>query len=183
MIMRGVYSFEPKIRTGAFDFTLTKPLNPLFQALIGSPDFNDVLAAIPLFGFSFWYLIGHGYFAEMGTSLLFLLYLANGMLIAAAFHIFVLCVGIAFLEVDNAVWMYRDIIQMGRFPIDIYREPMRWIVTFIVPTGIMISYPARELIGKASNFAWIGLVVGVVLFVLSLLTWKRALKAYSSASS
>ena len=65
-----------------------------------------------------------------------------GLVISAAFHILVLAMGIITLEIDHTVMIYRDLVGLGRFPIDIYKEPLRSLITFIVPIGLMISIPA-----------------------------------------
>ncbi len=43
VLFRGVYSFGDKVKTGEFDFLLTKPINALFQTLTGKPDVNDAI--------------------------------------------------------------------------------------------------------------------------------------------
>ncbi len=87
-------------------------------------------------------------------------------------------------EVDNALMFYRDIETMGRFPVDIYREPLRQILTFVVPIGIMFTIPAKALLGLVS---WQGVIaalaVGLISIALAFRFWDYAVKKYSSASS
>ena len=186
MFLRGVYMFQSKVRTGEFDYILIKPVNALFRSLTGSPDFNDFLKLIPLIGYFAWYLNQMGRSdlpVNLANILVYLLLVVNGLLIATALHIFVLCIGILTQEVDNAIWLYRDFSQMGRFPVDIYREPLRWFITFIIPVGIMISVPAKVLMGEMSNLVFISFGVGIASFVLALWSWDKAVKSYTSASS
>jgi len=186
MFLRGVYMFQSKVRTGEFDYFLIKPVNALFRALTGSPDFNDFFMLVPLIGFFIWYVGQMGNSGLPISSLNFFIYLLlimNGLLIATALHIFVLCIGILTQEVDNAIWLYRDFSQMGRFPVDIYREPLRWVVTFVVPVGIMMSVPAKVLIGEMNSLVLLAFGVGIASFLLALWAWNRAIKSYTSASS
>src|SRR5438874_1581239 len=71
-------------------------------------------------------------------------------LIALGFHIFVLATGILSTAVDNTVMLYRDLTQMGRLPIEVYQEPLRGFITFIIPVGIMMTYPGQALLGLLS---------------------------------
>ena len=139
------------MRSGEFDFFLIRPISPLFRSLAGSPDFNDVLLFIPLTIFSAWYIAVALPHLTLQHVMLYLLLLANGLLISLAFHIFVLCVGIVSTEIDNTIMLYRDLSKMGQFPMEIYREPLRGIITFVIPVGIMMSVPAKVLLSFSSG--------------------------------
>jgi len=73
---------------------------------------------------------------------------------------------------------------MGRFPIDIYRQPVRGILTYFIPVAIMMTYPAKAFFGLV-NFQGILLAIGIagVFMFISLRFWNFALKKYTSASS
>lgn len=184
MFLRGVYSLSGKVRSGEFDFFLCRPVNPLFRSLAGSPDFNDIILFIPLTAFSVWYIVQSIPMLSWQHFMLYLLFLCNGLLISVSFHILVLCVGVITAEVDNTIMFYRDLTQMGRFPIEIYKEPLRSLITFVIPIGIMISTPAKTLLGLGTtNMLFLSMCIGVGIFALSLKAWGFALKKYTSASS
>lgn len=184
MFFRGVYQVSGKIRSGELDGYLAKPVNVLFRLLTGAPDVNDFLVFIPLVLFSGWYIAHINSALSLAAILLYIVFLINGFLIALAFHIFVICFGILTTEVDNTIMLYRDLSQMGRFPIEIYREPFRWFITFVIPVGIMMNVPAKILVGTYSiPLLAASLVISVMFILLSLKTWFYALKFYTSASS
>jgi ABC-2 type transport system permease protein len=114
----------------------------------------------------------------------YILLLINAFLIATAFHIAVLALGILTTEIDNTIMLYRDITRMGTVPIDIYKEPLRGFLTFIIPVGVMMTFPAKALMGllSAQMVIFSFLISGIFLWG-SLRFWKYALKHYSSASS
>ena len=181
--MREVYRFRNYVITGNFDYMLTKPLSPLLRSLFGG---SDVLDLIPL-GLL---LIFIGYSASQlpgvtpGSMFVYVLLVLNAFLIALAFHICVLALGVITTEVDNAIWIFREMTQLGRIPVEIYREPVSFILTFVLPVAIMISFPAQALMGLLS-FQWVLLAFlfsGIILF-LSYRFWHYALKQYASASS
>ena len=181
-LFREVYRFRPLIVSGGFDLVLSKPINALFRSLMGGADVIDLITIIPL-------TIATFYVASLlNPSILhttfYILLVLNGLVIASAFHIFVLGLGIVTLEIDHTIMIYRDLTALGRFPIDIYKEPLRGIITFLIPIGVMVSFPAKAIMGLMSpiGVAWSLAFGGLILF-LSLKFWKFALKKYTSASS
>jgi ABC-2 type transport system permease protein len=173
-----------KVRSGEFDFFLIRPISPLFRSLVGSPDFNDVILFVPLVIFSGWYISTAIPNLTVQHLLLYLLLLGNGLLISLSFHIFVICMGIISAEIDNTIMLYRDLTQMGRFPMEIYREPLRGLLTFVVPIGVMMAVPSKVLLGLASGpLLLVSCLIGVSIFGLSLCAWNFSLKKYTSDSS
>ena len=179
---RNVYSFRPMIISGDFDLVLVKPLNALFRVLMGGPDPIDLVTIPPMIFVVIWIgsLLHPGIFQIFAYILLFI----NGLVIAAAFHIFILGLGIITLEVDHTIEVYRDLTSMGRLPINIYKEPLQLILTFVIPIGVMITFPARALEGFMNPLEiFLSLIFGIVLILISLRFWKFALTKYTSASS
>lgn len=183
LLFREVYRFRGVILLGNFDFYLLKPLNPLFRSLLTGPDLLDFITLIPLILAIVYFINRMNLFTIFNLSI-YLLMLCIGFLISLSFHIIVLCLGILTTEIDNAIMLYRDIVAMGRMPIDIYIEPIRSFITFIIPVGIMMTFPAKALMGLLSPILIIyALLFSLLLFFLSLKLWGFALKSYSSASS
>lgn len=183
LIFREVYRFRQAVVTGTFDFYLTKPVNALFRALLGGPDLIDFITLIPLVGSIIFFMIRID-ITNFISILIYLLLLSVAFLIALAFHILVLSLAIITTEIDHAIMMYRDIVGMGRFPVDIYIEPLRGFLTFVIPVGVMMTFPAKALMGLLSlNLVIYAVLFSVFLFYLSLKVWDLALKNYSSASS
>ncbi len=182
LLFRDVYRFRPKVVSGDFDLILIKPISPLFRVLLGGADPLDLVTIVPYVIFLIILLMQiHLSFVNF---LLYLLFLINAYMIAAAFHIFVLGLGIITTEIDHTIMIYRDLTNLARFPIDIYIEPLRSIITFIVPIGIMMSFPPKALFGLLSpGLVIVSLFVGFLFIFLSLKYWKYALTQYVSASS
>ena len=181
-LFREVYRFRPLIVSGSFDLVLVKPVSALFRSLMGGADLLDFLTIPPL-------IIAIIVLARLLSPtpwqvVLYLLLLANGLLIAAAFHIAVLSLGIITMEIDHTIMIYRDLTNLGRFPIDIYKEPLKGILTYLIPVGIMVSLPVKALLGLVSFKGFIfSLIFGLLLLFISLRFWRFALKRYTSASS
>lgn len=181
---RGVYIFSYLIRTGQFDYYLAKPINPLFRSLTGKPDINDTIFIIPTTIISIFILASLDLNITFTSVALYLVLLLNSFLIATALHILVLVIGILTTEVDGVIWIYRDLMRMGQFPVTIYLQPLRWALFFLIPIGTMITIPAQVLIGRPPEYTLILVsAIGVGSLLLSLKLWSWSLRRYSSASS
>lgn len=181
--LREVYRFRYYIVTGEMDYHLVRPVSPLLRSLFGGGDILD----LPLLVVSVIFLIFSA--TQIGPIGLlhigiYLTLLINALLIALAFHIIVLSLGILTTEVENTLWLYRDLTAMGRIPIDLYKEPIRWVITFIIPVGVMMTFPVKAILGSLSlGLILLSIALSFCLLVVSLYSWKFALRRYSSASS
>lgn len=180
---REVYRFRQLVVSGNFDFVLLKPASSLLRVLLGGADVLDFIMLVAL-------LILTGGFAYQNFSLnfsqifLYFLLIINGLVIAAAFHIAVLGIGIITTSIDHLVMIYRDLTSMLRIPVDLYVDPVRFLLTFVLPLGLMITIPSKALLGLLDlNWILISLFFGAASLFLSLKFWRFSLQKYSSASS
>lgn len=182
-LFREVYRFRQQVVTGTFDLVLVRPISPLFRSLFGGADFLDFLTLVPLVGFTLYIAERLGPFS-FGNTILYFALLANSIIIAASFHILVLAIAILTTEIDHTIMIYRDLTQMGRIPVDIYNEFLRGLLTFAIPVGAMMTFPAKALMGLLSLPAvFISFLLGIAIFFLSIRFWQFSLKHYASASS
>lgn len=183
MLFREVYRFRYYIVSGNFDSILVKPVNALFRSLFGWTDILDFITLGP-----FILMIVYVILRLPGITLIgiigYITLIANSLLMAASFHILVLALAVLTTEIDHAVMIYRDVVGMGKIPIDIYTEPVRSLITFIIPVGIMMSFPVKALLGLLQPvYIIITFLLSFLLLFISLRFWNFALKKYTSASS
>ena len=183
LLFRAVYSFRPLLVSGEFDHILTKPFHPFVVVLFGAIDILDAIVLVLYMGITGFIMAQTTGIAALHLGL-YAAFIVNSLLIAMAFHIAILAMGIITIEVDHTAMIYRDMSRLGSFPIEIYKEPLRSIVTFIIPIGIMMSVPAQALLGILPTQALIVYGVFAVFFVgLSLGFWRYALQYYQSWGS
>jgi ABC-2 type transport system permease protein len=182
LLFREVYRFRSLVVTGGLDMVLVKPLNPLIRVLVGGPDFIDLgvlLIILVVFGVTLLLLQ-----PSMIMLLGFVVLLVNSLLISGAFHILVLSLGVLTTSVDHLIMVYRDMTGLVRVPVDFYTQPLRFLITFIIPLGIMYTFPAQALMGFLSiKTIILSLVGGSLSLFLSIKFWNYSLKHYQSASS
>lgn len=181
LLFREVYRFRQLVVTGNLDLVLSKPLNPLLRVLLGGGDLLDLIMLLLIAGLVVWF--GMNYISlSLFSWAAYLLLIINGLIIAAAFHILVLALGMVTTTIDHLIMVYRDFSSMLRIPIDLYIEPVRSLLTFVIPLGIMLTFPAKALMGLLSPQLIVTslALTGVFLF-LSLKYWRYSLKQYASA--
>lgn len=183
ILFRGIYGARRTVVEGDFDFYLVQPCSPLFRMLLTSVDFLDIVTAVPvlvLMGIVFQHLP----VLPFHQYLLYLLLCANGVAIAMAIHVFVAGLAVRTQELENSIWLYRELMFMGKFPVDIYGQAARWTLTFVLPVAVMTTFPSQALLGVlAPAWAAYSFALGAVLLALSLLFWKGSVARYTSSSS
>lgn len=183
LFLREVYRFRHYIVSGDFDYFLVKPLSPLFRSLFGGSDILDLPLVITAIGLIIFAIANIGNISPISV-VFYLLLIVNALAIAFSFHIFVLGLAILTTEIDHTIMIYRDLTQMGRIPVDLYLQPLRSLLTFAIPIGIMMTYPAKSLLGLLSvPFMLLSVLIAAVFLIFSLRFWHFALSRYSSASS
>jgi len=179
---REVYRFRPLVVSGDFDLVLTKPIGALFRVLMGGADVIDLITIPPLYAITIYF--GSLLAPNTFQIYLYIAMLMSGLLIATAFHIIVLSLGIITLEVDHTIMIYRDVTSMARFPVDIYKQPLRGVLTYLLPIGIMITLPAKAIMGLVTPFGiFVSISFGVLTLYVAVKFWHVALQKYTSASS
>lgn len=183
MLFREVYRFRSYIVSGNFDMMLVKPVNVLFRSLFGWTDILDLITLGPMIVIIAYTLTRISGVTIAGIAV-YILLIINSLVIAASFHIFVLALAVITTEIDHAIMIYRDVIGMGKVPIDIYKEPLRSLITYVIPVGIMMSFPVKSILGLLSPaLIIVTVIISLSLLILSIRFWNFALKKYTSASS
>lgn len=181
-LFREVYRFRWRFTTGQVEGILTKPYHPFLRILVGGVDFIDLLTLIP-------YIVLAVYFALKlpslsGTSiLLYFLLLTNSLILITAFHIIALALALYTTNASQFVWIYRDLISFGRFPINIYQEPIRSILTFAIPIGIIMTFPVQALLGILEpQFILISFFFAAAFLLIAFYAWNASLKKFQGWS-
>lgn len=180
LLFREVYRFRPLVVSGELDSILLKPYHPFLRILIGGVDILDL-------GISVIYILIVGFFIaqlpaiSLAAVMLYVALVVNALIIATGFHIAVLALGILSTEVDHTIMIYRDLTKMGSFPVDIYKQPIQFIFTFIIPIGIMLTIPVKGLLGSLTTQIYlISFITAAAILGGSLLFWQYALRRYQS---
>lgn len=183
LVFREVYRFRQLVVTGAFDLVLVKPFSPLLRVLLGGPDVVD-LGMLLIIVAVLIYVSVNFIHPTISETLFFIAMLINSLILATAFHVLVLSIGIITLSVDHLVMIFRDITSLMRIPVDLFTNPLRSILIFVIPVGIMFTFPAKVLLGLLD---WRYVLTAVVFSCgglwLTIKFWNYALTQYQSAGN
>lgn len=183
-VIPGISEIPDLIHEGTLDFYLTKPVDPQFLISIKTIFWNQAIRPLAMLFVIPWYLS----YIHLSVSLLnwllcFLVGLASIIGIYSAYLI-ISCSAFWFENIWNLDDLYREIMDVSKQPADIFTGFMKNIIIFALPVALIASIPAQILLGKIGwQFSLIVLVNSLILFVISRLFFKFALRRYGSASS
>lgn len=172
------------IRLGTLDYLLLRPADALALCLIAT--FNpwrliEALGGLVLIVVG---LIKLGTVPSLGSLLAALAVGLAGMLALYAFGVLTLCASFKAMRLQNLTFFMEALLDFGRWPIQVFRGPVRAFFTYVIPLAVMTTYPAEALIGR---LAWptvaAALATGVGLMLFARVVWSRCLRNYTSASS
>ena len=176
--------FIEDVRTGALDFTLTKPVDA--QLLVSIAEIRawklvDLLAGFGVLG---------GALLELATRIGALQALGFGVALLAggaivySFWLMLATLAFWFIRVENILMIFLSMYTAGRWPVGIYPGWLRWLLTLVVPVAFAVTVPAEALTGRmqASELAG-ALGLAAALLLGSRAFWKRGLRHYSGASA
>ena len=172
------------VREGTFDFLLLKPIDAQLLVSVhrtAPAKLPHVVVGLVVALWGASQLTTKPGLLEIGGSLVLLL---AGTTILHSLWTMVVSLSFKFVRVDNLSFLIRAVVDAGRWPLAFYPTGARVVLTFIVPVGLMTTYPALALRGVLEMRAGLSAIAVAVGFaVAARVTWRWALRSYASASS
>jgi ABC-2 type transport system permease protein len=173
-----------QVRRGTLDFVITRPIDTQFWVSTRKFNFDQVGSL-----FAGGVMVGYGIVSDkihpdIQQWAAYSLLLFASLAIFYSFYLVLMTTGIWLVRVDN-LWVLGDsVMQVARYPIDIYNFGLQRAFTFIVPLAFVATIPARQLVRHFDlTMVGLGLVWAAASVVISRLFWNFALTKYGSASS
>jgi len=89
-----------------------------------------------------------------------------------------------FTRLYNLGELVESAVSIGRYPLVIFKNELRFFFTFLVPVALCAYYPVMIILGRAGpEVIGIAFIIDLVTFGFSQWFWHFALKHYQSASS
>ena len=184
VVSPSVIDLVEKIRSGAFDYTLLKPVDA--QAIVSASRYEpwkifDLLGAIGLAVYAFHL---RGAAPAPGDLALGAALFVGGCL--AMYSLWIVCAAASFwvVRLDNLAYLLGSIFDTARWPVQVFRGLWRVVFTVVIPIAVMTTYPAMALLGRLdAETALASIGAALVMLVLSRLVWRAAIRNYTSASS
>lgn len=173
-----------QIRKGTLDFVLLKPADAQF--LVSTSKFDPsaiagVLGAAGLFAWAFHELGRLPNPVAMTSSALLL---ASAVALLYSIWIFVVSAAFYVVRVDNLAYLFTSVFDAARWPVSVFKGALGVFFTYVIPLGLMTTWPASALLGKLEpTRVLVALGVTLVFAFVARRTWMSALGRYTSASS
>jgi ABC-2 type transport system permease protein len=174
---------DGEVWSGKLDFTILRPIDIQFQA---SFRYWQPLALIDLmFGIVILALA----MAQLGKVLtligVFSFFFSMFFGVLTLYSILLAFAGLVFWSPGFLfTWIFDSLFQMARYPVGIYPNWLRLVLTWIVPVGIMTTIPAEALTGTVTLARLLyGGLIAIFLFLGGSYIFRVGVKRYASASS
>jgi len=172
-----------KIIKGELDIILTKPVSSLFAATLWRPYFACIPSMLVGLLVAIVGLSRGNINLTIPSILLFSILMLNGCMIAYSVGTIISCLSFWFLNAEPLPFLAQQFIFLAKQPYDIYHGVWRFIFLIIIPTGFMLSFPVKVLMGQ---FVWwwpiLSSGLAVIFLILTNIIWSQGLKTYESAS-
>jgi ABC-2 type transport system permease protein len=184
LVSPSIVDLVERIRSGAFDYVLLKPLDA--QALVSTSrcepwQIFNLLFAIGLVVYAF---VERGRPpAPQDVALGAALFVAG---IVAMYSLWILCAAASFwvVRLDNLTYLLGAIFDVARWPVTVFRGVWRLVFTYVLPVAVMTTFPAQALLGELDAERALATAGGALaLLAVSRLVWRMAIRSYTSASS
>jgi ABC-2 type transport system permease protein len=173
------------VRTGKLDSLLVLPIDSQFAVSTKQFGFDSMINAA-LGGVVVCVSLSR--LGLVPNPLSILLYLtALGFGVAVHYSIMLCLAAVSFwiVRAQGLVYGYFNFLNIARYPDVIFPPIFRFIFGWIVPVVIIANIPARLLIKPLGQPGWMLhlVIASTIVFWLSRVFWRFALRHYSSASS
>jgi len=171
---------------GQLDVLLVRPARPLFQ-MLGERCLNPVGAGSLVVGiaimavalarldlaFRAWWLLYLPLVVISGTVLWFSIYLIFA------------CMSFWFTTAGALMIPLGYIPEFARYPLTIYGRPIQFVLTWVLPYGMVALFPAGFLLGKEGYrlYGLLAPLIGWVFLGLALLVWSVGVRRYKSTGT
>ncbi|MFP3884629.1 ABC-2 family transporter protein [Priestia filamentosa] len=176
---------ERYIVKGEMDRILTRPIHSLFQVILERIELESLFGAVTglavmIYAGSLLDLPFHWY-----DPFIFLLFVIGGALVYGGIFISLATIGFWSDARTSIMPTMYNIGNYGRYPVDIYNNVIRYILTWILPFAFVGVYPAAYFL-KREEWYWYSFltpVVGLAFFILSIALWNTGVKRYRGAGN
>ncbi|OMP67231.1 ABC transporter permease [Domibacillus epiphyticus] len=176
---------ERYIMKGEMDRILTRPIHSLFQIILERMELESLFGMIT--GIFVMFYAGRQLDISFSwyDPFIFITLALGGAFVYAA--IFVLIASISFWSDSptSIMPMMYNIGNYGRYPVDIYNNVIRFILTWILPFAFVGVYPSAYFLGREEwySYAFMTPVMGIVFFAVSVFVWNVGVTKYRGAGN
>ena len=172
------------VRTGTFDYVLTKPGDSLVLVSVRATAVWRLID-VALGGCVIWYaMTRNDSLANAWTVVAFIVGLLAAVVTVYAFLVILSTMSFWFVRLENILVIFQSMYEAGKWPVEIYPGWLRAALTFIVPVAFAVTVPAGALAGRVGPELLAGAVaLAITLSVIARRFWFVGLRHYAGASA
>ena len=173
------------VRKGEFDKYLTRPISPLLHCIMETIQFDAlgelvmgiILMVIASIELSINYTVVN--IALLIVAMIF------GTLLFTSIKIIGASIALWIKQSGSILQIFYCTSDFARYPVTIYSDIVKTIVTYIIPFAFTAYYPSSYILRNNDPAFCIGgcVALSTIFFLISLFVWNRGLAAYESAGS
>lgn len=176
---------EKYILQGELDRVLIRPMNKLLQVIMETMALEDLSSSIV--GLILMYFAGLkiGIDWTLGDIPLLILFSIGASLIYGGLFLIIASTGFWVEGSLTIVPILYNLSSYGRYPIDIFKGFIRFILTWIIPFAFVGFYPAAYFLRLEEYiiYSYLTPFIGAIFFGIGYLCWQRGIKEYKGTGS
>jgi ABC-2 type transport system permease protein len=188
LFLENCVDFANLVRSGDLDLYLLKPIDEQFLITSRKIDWSTAPSILQGAGVMLFALYGMDWTFQPFRLLAFLVMFLCGISLTYGFLLILASSSVWLVRNQSLMEMWWMFTTLMRYPREIFyvswAQPIGVFFTFVIPVLLVINVPSRTMVKalEPSFIAWT-LLCTVVVLVVSRLFFRRALRAYRSASS
>jgi ABC-2 type transport system permease protein len=188
LFLENCNEFADLVRTGDLDFYLLKPIDEQFLVTCRHIDWSTAPSILMGVGVTVYGLASIGWHFDPVQLGLFLALFICGAALAYGFLLLLTSASVWFMRNQSLFEMWWLFTTLMRYPREIFKSwaaPAGWFFSFVVPIMLVTNVPARLMVNKTLDPAFVAYTVLATVLVLfaSRRFFRHALTRYRSASS
>lgn len=173
------------VRKGDFDKYLTRPINTLFHVMVEKLQIDalgELLMGIALVCITLPKLTIDW---SIQRVVLTLLVIPFAVMIYVAIKTATAAIAFWTKRSGNITFMFYMVNDFAKYPVDIYNNLVKTVITYIIPFAFTAYFPAYYFLTGENPLFNIGLpmLISSVLMVIAVWIWNKGISAYESAGS
>lgn len=173
------------VRKGDFDKYLTRPINPLFHVMVEKLQI-DALGEL-LMGIALICITMPSVSIQWSVTkvLLILLVIPFATMIYVGIKTATAAIAFWTKRSGNVTFMFYMVNDFAKYPVTIYNNFVKTVITYIIPFAFTAFYPANYILTGENPLFNIGftVVISIVIMTIGVCIWNKGIKAYESAGS
>lgn len=178
----GFWMLRSRVNTGEFDRMLVRPVSPALQsatALVSIHGLGGVILGSTLITLG---LTRSDVAMHWWTMPFIVLVVISGTVLIGAISMLINLTAFWEPSAQSALpTMLAQFIDFAKFPIDIYNNVIRVLITVVLPYAFLSYFPALLILDRDTNWKWLGLFTPAAALWMLLVTrfvWSKALNRY-----